>query len=125
MKVLLVDDSPFSLEATQRFLESVSSDISVSTADSMTEAVRDFKWNRPDLVLLDLVFGMDYLMGIDILKEIKRIDSSVPVYIFSANGQEEMKEKCREAGSDGYFVKMTDDDRLRKFLRAEFSKQGG
>ena len=75
LKILLVDDDEDYRKIAVRRLESWGYD--VISAASGKEAVEVVKEMSPDLVVLDyLMPGMD---GIETLKEIRSIDSGVPV----------------------------------------------
>jgi len=57
---------------------------------------------QPQIVLLDL--GLPDRDGLSVVKEVREW-SQVPILILSAEGQEEIKVKCLEAGADDYVTK--------------------
>ncbi|WP_248931043.1 response regulator [Paenibacillus hamazuiensis] len=65
----------------------------------------------PDLVLLDMkIPGMD---GLDILKHIKQIDSSIKVIMMTAYGELDMIKEATDLGAVMHFTKPFDIDELR------------
>ena len=70
----------------------------VFTASSGNEGLRLFKENQFDLVLLDL--KMPGLNGVEVLREIRKIDNAVPVYITTANEEKYYAEleNCKKKG---------------------------
>jgi len=78
--VLVVDDE----EVIRDFFVRTLTEYRVLAAASGEEALDMVKKNRPDLVLLDIKMpGID---GIETLRRIKQIDSSIPVVMLSAHG---------------------------------------
>ena len=72
------------------------------TASSGPEALRAWKENQPDLVVLDVMMpGMD---GFSVLKEIRRT-SRVPVLMLTARGEAEDRIEGLEIGADDYLPK--------------------
>jgi len=67
--------------------------------------------NRPDLVLLDMkIPGMD---GLEILKHIKSIDSTIKVIMMTAYGELDMIKRATDLGAVKHFTKPFDIDELR------------
>ncbi|NOU91995.1 response regulator [Paenibacillus sp. LMG 31456] len=67
--------------------------------------------SSPDLVLLDMkIPGMD---GLDILKHIKSIDSSIKVIMMTAYGELDMIKEATDLGAIMHFTKPFDIDELR------------
>jgi two-component system response regulator (stage 0 sporulation protein F) len=65
----------------------------------------------PDLVLLDMkIPGMD---GLDILKHIKSIDSTIKVIMMTAYGELDMIKEATDLGAIMHFTKPFDIDELR------------
>lgn len=65
----------------------------------------------PDIVILDMkIPGMD---GLEILKEIKKIDQSIKVIMMTAYGELDMIQEATELGAITHFTKPFDIDELR------------
>jgi len=117
-KVLIVDDQNgirvllvevFSVEGYQTF--------QASNGKLALEIVRK---ESPDLVLLDMkIPGMD---GLDILKHIKQIDSSIKVIMMTAYGELDMIKEATDLGALMHFTKPFDIDELRIAVNNELRK---
>lgn len=62
-----------------------------------------FDDRRPDLVLLD--YRMPEMDGIDVLREIKRMDANAPVIFITGEGSEDVAVQAMKAGADDYISK--------------------
>ena len=100
-KILLVDDDRDLLEMLLSIFRRAGY-TKLLTASSGPEALRAWKENRPDLVVLDVMMpGMD---GFSVLKEIRRT-SRVPVLMLTARGEAEDRIEGLEIGADDYLPK--------------------
>jgi DNA-binding response OmpR family regulator len=82
----------------------------VTTAETADEAIRSIQERRPDLVTLDIRME-NRPDGIDILRQIKDIDSSIPVIINTAYS--EYKQNFGVWASEDYVVKSSDLEELK------------
>ncbi len=67
------------------------------------EAIDMYKENHIDLVLMDL--QLPIMDGYTATREIKKIDSAVPIIAQTAHVMSGEREKCLEAGCDDYLAK--------------------
>lgn len=67
------------------------------------EAIDMFKVNRIDLVLMDL--QLPIVDGYTATRELKKINSTIPIIAQTAHVMSGEREKCMEAGCDGYLAK--------------------
>lgn len=75
--------------------------------------------HAPDLVILDMkIPGMD---GLEILREIKKIDSEIKVIMMTAYGELDMIKEATELGALTHFTKPFDIDELRLAVRSQFT----
>lgn len=74
----------------------------VVTAFDGAEALRQARLTNPDLILLDVM--MPKLQGWEVLRELRR-DSTVPVLMLTARGEELDRVLGLELGADDYIVK--------------------
>jgi two-component system response regulator (stage 0 sporulation protein F) len=76
--------------------------------------------DAPDLVLLDMkIPGMD---GLEILKHIKDIDSSIKVIMMTAYGELDMIKEATDLGALMHFTKPFDIDELRAAVNSQLKK---
>lgn len=100
VKILVVDDDKDTCKYLKEFFEQRK--CVVLTANSGSEGISIVKKEDPGIVLLDIrMEGMD---GLEVLKEIKRYDSTIKVIMITAASDEETREKAQELGAD-YFIK--------------------
>ena len=103
-KILIVDDEPDFLEIMRVRLEA--DDYEVTTAANGDAALNYVKNDKPDAVLLDILMpGID---GLEVLRRIRKMDESLPVYIITAFSTDERFKEANKLGASGFIVK-TDD----------------
>ena len=115
-RVLIVDDSEFMRMVLKNILKEQGYQI-IETSDG-SEAIEQFKVEKPDLVLLDII--MPKKDGVAVLGSLKQINSGVNVIMITAVGQEQIVEECEKLGAKGYIVKPFDEkqvlDAVKKVL---------
>tara|TARA_R100000027_G_scaffold59418_1_gene49743 strand:+ start:11767 stop:12492 length:726 start_codon:yes stop_codon:yes gene_type:complete len=67
------------------------------------EALREFSRDRPDLLLLDVM--MPRKSGYDVCRDVRKVDSRVPILMLTAKGEEIDKVLGLELGADDYMTK--------------------
>jgi DNA-binding response OmpR family regulator len=99
-RVLVVDDDPTVSDVVRRYLERAG--ITVDLAADGPGALRAYREQPPDLVVLDLMLpGMD---GIEVCRRM-RATSDVPVVMLTALGEEADRVVGLETGADDYVTK--------------------
>jgi len=99
-KILVVDDEPKIVKLVRAYLEKAG--FTVVTAGDGQEALAAFRYERPNLVVLDLMLpGMD---GLDVCRAIRR-SSDVPIIMLTARDEEVDRLIGLELGADDYIVK--------------------
>src|SRR5512135_1396089 len=91
-----------------------------SEAEDGVSAVKQFKKDRPDAVLLDL--NMPYMNGIDTMHEIRRIGPDVPVIILTGYGDIPTAVDAVKNGVYDFLIKPPEFDRLVFTLRKALEK---
>lgn len=110
-KILLVDDDEsIQLLYQEEFKEE---GYDVLTAANGEKALQLFNETPPDLVVLDI--QMPGLNGIEVLRQMKMINSAIPVVISSA--YHEYKQDLGAWASDEYVVKSSDMSELKAAVR--------
>ncbi len=106
--ILLVDDEESILESLCNYLGKNNYD--VKTASSGEAAVDQIRTTHFDLVVTDLV--MDGISGMEVLKETKKTNSRVCVFILTGYGDMESAIEALRSGADDYFLKPFDPEEL-------------
>jgi DNA-binding NtrC family response regulator len=106
--VLIIDDEEEIRESIELLLNSEG--IVTATAGSGEEGLKKIEENLFDLVLLDLM--LPGRSGMDVQKDIKRIDPTLPVVILTAIGALETAVTAIKDGSFDYLTKPWNNERL-------------
>ena len=77
----------------------------VQVAADPEEGLRSLIDAPPDLILLDL--DLPYLSGFEVLEALRKDPASgkIPVVIVTGHAEEEVHERCRAIGIEGYLTK--------------------
>lgn len=110
-KILLVDDEE-SIQIVYRE-EFEDEGYQVFSALNGITALEKFKDEQPDLVILDI--QMPGMNGVEVLRQMKMLNPSVPVILSSA--YQEFKRDLGTWASDEYIVKSGNLDELKKAVR--------
>src|SRR5438874_1966239 len=100
MRVLLVEDDTDLLDVTAYALRKYGYDV-VGVADGGA-AIERWQREQPDLVLLDV--NLPHMSGFDICREIRK-QSSIPIIMVTASGNDAQVVEGFESGADDYVVK--------------------
>lgn len=111
-KILVVDDEVEACNALKEFLSMKGYE--VHTAFDGPTAIDKVKEVGPHIVLLDLI--MPGMGGVEVLKEIKKIDSAVSVIVLSVVGDNEKAKETMELGAYDYITKPVDLNYLETVL---------
>lgn len=89
----------------------------VTTAENGMEALQLIKMSLPDLVVMDV--NMPVLNGLETLASIRADESicKVPVFMVSAETDEEIIRRCEKAGSDGFLPKPVPMNELHELMQ--------
>ena len=106
--VLIIDDEEEIRESIELLL--TSEGFSTATADSGEEGLKKIEENLYDLVLLDLM--LPGKSGMEVQREIKRIDPALPIVIITAIGAVETAVAAIKEGSFDYVTKPWNNEKL-------------
>jgi two-component system sensor histidine kinase/response regulator len=107
-KILVVDDQPINVQLLKRKLEREG--IKVTTATNGLEALSSVRWDRPDLILLDVM--MPDMDGIEVCQRLQADETtkSIPVIFITARTTKEGKIEGLGVGAVDYITKPIDLD---------------
>src|SRR5207249_10952176 len=118
--ILVVDDDRSVRSYLSDFLTSCG--YTIELAESGDQAVaRLFAGYVPSLMVLDIV--MPGINGIEVLENVKKINSSVPVIILSAAGQTKTVVDAMKMGAADFLVKPFEEQELELAIQNVFEKQ--
>lgn len=83
------------------------------------EAISKFKEVNPDMILMDI--KMPIMDGLTATKEIRKIDTNIPIIALTANAYDSDKEKAYEAGCNNYMAKPIKTNKLREMISSYFN----
>ncbi len=100
-KILVVEDREMISQALSDML-TLSGYSVVGVAEDGKSAIQEFKERSPDVVLLDLL--LPDMNGIDVAKELLKIDGAAKLVAITAATKEGIMDDCRNAGIR-YFIR--------------------
>ncbi len=114
-RILYVDDDPDSCELMSVWLTADGSQYDVTVVSTAQRANSLISDGGFDLYILD--YCLPELSGAELCRAIRKIDTEVPVIVYSAIARPIDRETASEAGVDLYLVKPDDLDRLKPAIR--------
>ena len=114
-RILVVDDHPLTRYGIARLLE-LESDLSVcAEAQNAADALSAARQHQPDLVLADLM--MPDGAGLELLKNLRALNSNLPVLVVSMHDEALYAERALRAGARGYIMKNEGGGKLVQAIR--------
>ena len=111
-KILVVDDEPVICKMLVKFL--TKKGYQASSALSGEEGLKKIKEDKPAIVLLDI--RMPKMDGIEVLRQIKKIDQKIGVVMITAVKEDEVGLECMKLGAYDYITKPIGLDYLQNVL---------
>ena len=112
-RILIVDDEPFNLELLAQELRDLGYD--VARARDGVEALARAERYRPDLVLLD--YMMPGMNGLEVLEELRKGESDVPVVMITAHGSIDVAVQAMKLGAYDFIPKPFAPDHIALIVR--------
>ncbi len=120
IKIVIVDDSPFSINIIKDILEEKDFQV-VGEAGSLEEVKKVVEKTKPDIVTMDMTLpGTD---GLECTRAIHKIDENIKVIVISSMMDDEIIKEAKENKVSGYLQKPIDPDELVALI--EKIKSGG
>jgi DNA-binding NarL/FixJ family response regulator len=110
LKVLLADDSNFIITRLTQLLSGQSQVEIVGTVNNGTDALEALRVLKPDLAIVDI--QMPGLSGLDVLREIRKVDKRVKFIVFTLFSSELYQLLAMQLGADYYFSNVTDFNKI-------------
>jgi len=109
IKVIIIDDHTLFREGLQRLLVRHDIDV-ISSVSNGDEGLNSILKHNPDIVLLDL--RMPNVYGIEVLKNIRARNKSLPVVMLTTSDDEKDLIDALKNGASGYLLKDMEPDAL-------------
>lgn len=103
IRVLVVDDSPVTLQTISNFLQRQEAVEVVGTAEDGAQAVEQARQLRPDLILMDV--QMPGMNGLEATSIITSEAESVRVVMVTVNDTPELRQAAKESGAFQFIPK--------------------
>jgi DNA-binding response OmpR family regulator len=114
-RILVIDDSPFVIESVREALEPDGISVDGFTDLAELDAVGDL--DAFDLILVDV--GMAPMRGDEVVAAVRRRRGfSAPVVLISSLPEGQLAARTRDAGLDGYILKLRSVDEVISDIRA-------
>lgn len=114
MKVLLIDDSNFSLNMMKKQLTELLPDADIVGTNDAREGIEIFDRDSPDLVVTDLL--MPDITGEAIVKHVRSTERQCFVCVASANIQKTVQQELIDLGADLFLEKPINQEKGQKLL---------
>ncbi|WP_312700307.1 response regulator transcription factor [Sedimentibacter sp.] len=122
IKVLLVDDQDILVQGLKLILGS-EEDIEISgTANNGKKAYEECKWNRPDVVLMDI--QMPEINGVEATAMIKKDFPAVKIIVLTTFNDDQYIYDALKNGASGYLLKDTSPAEIAKAVRTVYNGGG-
>jgi two-component system invasion response regulator UvrY len=118
IRVLLVDDHAVVREGYRRLIEKHEGIEVVAEADGAASGYEAFKKSNPDVVVVDI--SMPGRGGIDLVRQIRQLDSSARILIFTMHAGATYAQQAFRAGARGYVTKSSPPEVLVSAIRDVF-----
>lgn len=102
MRILLVDDHAVVRAGVRRLL-ATEMDVSILEAQSSQEALDLCRYERPDLIVLDL--NLTGSSGLDLLRRLLQLDKTAKILVLSMHSEPVYAARALQAGARGYVSK--------------------
>ncbi len=82
------------------------------------EYIKSVEHSLPELILMDVL--IPFVNGIDVTRDIRKLQVKVPILVITAYNSKEIKEKCYLAGCNDFLVKPVLPERLLRVIAEYF-----
>ena len=119
IKILVVDDEAGICHLIEKTL--AYSGFSVFKAKNASKALQIIAQEKPSLIFLDIL--MPDVDGLELLKQIKAIDSKIVVIMVSVQSDEATRQKAKDWGADGFVAKPFEHEHLHELIMQKLVKR--
>lgn len=117
-KILIVDDHLVVRNGVAMVLEKQIEDVKISNAENFFEAIALVKETSFDLIILDI--NIPGGKSTEMINDLRAIQPSVKILIFSAHEEEQYAIKYISAGANGYLNKLSSEEKMMFAINSIF-----
>lgn len=114
VKILLVDDEPHVRKYISLLIKGVFAGPVIMEAGNSDDALRLYRENQPDLVMLDI--NMPGRDGLEILNDLRDLDGNAYVIMLTSVSARASVQKAVDLGASGYILKDTPAQEIKQHL---------
>jgi len=115
IKVLIVDDHSIVREGLSKIIQ-LETDIEIAgVAKDAAESIKIITSKKVDIVILDI--SMPGMSGLDLIKDIKRLQSDARIVMLSMYPEERFAVRALKSGASGYLTKEMAPEEIIKAIR--------
>lgn len=115
MKIFIADDSEILRKHLTTLLIEIPGVKIVGYAENTDEAIAGIESANPDVVILDI--RMPGAGGIHVLKTVRQSNPDLRIIIFTDYPYPQYRKKCLEEGTDYFFDKSSESEKLVELIR--------
>jgi two-component system response regulator YesN len=122
VRVVIVDDDPFFRSLLKVMLtQSGLQNAQIEEAEDSDRALGVCRKGPVDLVFCDLNLpAFRSMNGLEIIRELRHLSPSVPIYMVTADNTQDLIEKVRAVGATGHILKPVSLRTLKRLLLSNF-----
>jgi two-component system response regulator YesN len=120
MRVIIADDSDLILDWLKEMLSAFNQVEIVAALKNGTDALYALRTLKPDLAIVDL--KMPGLSGLEVLKEIRKVDKDVKFIILTFYAFDPYRQSAVKAGVDYFFSKTDDFEKVSRVVKELLEK---
>ena len=121
MRVLIADDSDLIIDWLTEMLGAFKQVEIVAALKNGKDALEALRSLKPDLAIVDL--KMPGLSGLEVLKEIRKIDKDVKFIILTFYAFDPYRQSALKAGVDYFFSKVDDFEKVSRVIAELLGKE--
>src|SRR6266403_1120330 len=115
IRVLVADDHPLLRHGLKQVLEQEPDLAEIGEAADSEQALEQIDQKKWDVVILDI--AMPGRGGLDVLREIRRRNPTLPVLVLSVHSEDDFAVRAIKAGANGYLSKVNSTTEVLRAIR--------
>lgn len=115
MNIFVVDDSKLARASLNKILKEHFPDVTIKEAANGQEVLELLEFITPDVIFLDLT--MPVMNGYELLEVLQKDNSTIPVYVVTADIQKSAREKIISLGAKDAIHKPVNAKKLHDILQ--------